>query len=258
MLQQNWCILEQRPDGSLDLVFFDDHGRVFDWLSAPDLPKAQASLHANGFMWMWESSSFYRASGIPTLPKPGMRERSRPVYSSGEYWTELSMDALQNSVRWPSTPAKRSIDDLSRFVKAQDPCWYTIVEEIAAGLKQTHWMWFVFPQLRGFGSSRRARYFGLSEPSEAANYWDDDILGCRLRSCVDLLLGLPADTKAEEVFGEIDAMKLRSCLTLFEHVSHGNSRLGEALVRYFHAERCPLTLVIIRNSPPARPMQFSR
>lgn len=253
MLQQNWCLLEQNPSGSLDLVFFDDLGRVFDWISAPDLLAAQAVLRANRFKWMWESSSFYSAAGVPSLPEPGVRERSRPVYSSGEYWTELSMDKLQNEVPWQSPPTNCSSDNLYRFVEAQDPNWYTIVEELAAGHKQTHWMWFVFPQLRDLGSSRLAQYFGFSDPREAAKYWEDDVLGCRLRSCVDLLLGLPVETLAEKAFGKIDAMKLRSCMTLFEHVSGEDAGFGDVVDRYFQGERCPLTLEIIKNSAPVSP-----
>jgi len=158
----------------------------------------------------------------------------------------------------PSIPTTCSDTDLYRFSEAQDQCWYTVVEEIARGQKETHWMWFVFPQLRGLGSSRFAQYFGLASPSEAAKYWDDDVLGARLRSCVELLLGLPTDTRIEHVFGQVDAMKLRSCMTLFESVSHQNVRVVEVLDRYFGSERCPRTVDIIKESEPARRMRFSR
>lgn len=130
--------------------------------------------------------------------------------------------------------------------------------ELAAGHKKTHWMWFVFPQLRGLGSSRLAHYFGIADPSEAAEYWDDDLLGGRLRSCTDILLDLPMGTKAENVFGKIDAMKLRSCMTLFANVSSEDARINEVLARYFRSEYCQLTLDIIQNSPKARRMYISR
>ena len=257
MLQQNWCVLEPSPSGTVDMVFFDDHGEVFDWRSTPDVRSAQGALHANGFRWMWTYSSFYSASGVPDLLKPGAHDRRRPISSSGEYWTEPSKSDLkephQNSI-----PTACSNNDLRRFVEAQDLRWYSIVEEIATGRKQTHWMWLVFPQLRQLGSSQLAQYFGLTELREAAKYWDDDILGGRLRSCVDVLLGLPSDTSAERVFGTIDAMKLRSCMTLFENVSYADDNIVEILVRYFHGERCPLTLEIIKASEPARRMRISR
>jgi uncharacterized protein (DUF1810 family) len=80
----------------------------------------------------------------------------------------------------------------------------------------------------------------------------------RLRSCVAILLDLPAGTEAVQVFGKVDAMKLRSCMTLFENVSYEDEPIVEVIERYFSGERCPLTLEIIRKSGPARRMLFSR
>lgn len=258
MLQQNWCVLEPGPADSVDLVFFDDRGRVFDWLSTTDIATAKYALHVNGFSWMWTYSSFYSAAGMPRLPQGGRRERSRPVYSNGEYWETLHEGKLATPLPTPSIPTSCSDTDLYRFSKAQDCYWYSVIEEIARGRKETHWMWFVFPQLPGLGASRFAQYFGLANSREAANYWDDDVLGARLRSCVELLLGLPTDTRIEHVFGQVDAMKLRSCMTLFESVSHQNVRVVEVLDRYFGSERCPRTVDIIKESEPARRMRFSR
>ena len=256
MLQQNWCVIENGTAGAVELVFFDDHGDVFDHLPAANLHAAQAALEANGFSWMREYSSFYQASGVPTLPFPGDREQSRPVYSSGEYW-QAQPDRLvrETSRRVPLVRSERTLD---RFTEAQDLHWYEVVEEIAAGNKKTHWMWFVFPQLQGLGSSRLAHYFGIADPREAAEYWDNDLLGDRLRSCIEILLGLPNWTKPERVFGKIDAMKLRSCMTLFASVSSEDERVVEVLARYFGSERCQLTLDIINNAPKARRMYISR
>ena len=256
MLQQNWCVIEDGTGDAVELVFFDDHGDVFDNLTAANLHSAQAALQANGFSWMREYSSFYQASGVPTLPVLGDREKSRPVYSSGEYW-QAQPDRLvrETSRRVPMVRSDRTLD---RFTEAQDLNWYEVVEEIAAGHKKTHWMWFVFPQLRGLGSSRLAHYFGIADLREAAEYWDNDLLGDRLRSCIEILLGLPNVTKPERVFGKIDAMKLRSCMTLFANVSSEDGRIVEVLARYFGSERCQLTLDIINNSPKARHMYISR
>lgn len=256
MLQQNWCVIEDGPGDAVKLVFFDDHGEVFDHLPAANLHAAQAALQANGFSWMRELSSFYQACGVPTLPLPGVRKQSRPVYSSGEYWLAQPDRLIRETSR--RVPTDRSEGTLDRFTEAQDLHWYEVVEELAAGRKQTHWMWFFFPQLRGLGSSRFAHYFGIAEPREAAEYWDDDLLGGRLRSCIEILLGLPKGTKPEKVFGKIDAMKLRSCLTLFANVSSEDERIVEVLERYFLSERCQLTLDIINNSPKARRMYISR
>ena len=256
MLQQNWCFIEDGPAGAVELVFFDDHGDVFDHLPVANLLVAQAELQANGFSWMREYSSFYQASGVPTLPFPGDREQSRPVYSSGEYWQAQPDRLMRETSR--RVPMVRSEGTLDRFTEAQDLHWYEVVEELAAGHKQTHWMWFVFPQLRGLGSSRLAHYFGLADPKEAAEYWDNDLLGDRLRSCIEILLELPEEIKAERIFGKIDAMKLRSCMTLFANVSSEDERIVEVLARYFGSERCQLTLDIINNSPKARRMYISR
>lgn len=256
MLEQNWCVIEEGPGGGVELVFFDDHGKVFDHLPAANLHAAQAALQANGFDWMWELSSFYQASGVPTLPVSGDRKKSRPVYSSGEYW-QAQPDRLvrETSRRVPMVRSERTLD---RFTEALDLHWYEVVEEIAAGHKKTHWMWFVFPQLRGLGSSRLAHYFGIADPREAAEYWDNDLLGDRLRSCIEILLGLPNGTKPERVFGKIDAMKLRSCITLFANASSEDGLVVEVLARYFRGQRCRLTLDIIENSPKARRMYISR
>jgi uncharacterized protein (DUF1810 family) len=256
MLQQNWCVIEDGTGDAVELVFFDDHGDVFDHLPATNLHAAEAALKANGFSWMREFSSFYQACGVPTLPLLGARKQSRPVYSSGEYWVAQPDSLMPEASR--RVPTVRSERTLDRFTEAQDPQWYEVVEELAAGHKQTHWMWFIFPQLRELGSSRLAHYFGIADPREAAKYWDDDLLGGRLRSCTDILLGLPNGTKPENVFGKIDAMKLRSCMTLFANVSSEDERIVEVLARYFHGERCPLTLDIINNSPKARRMYISR
>ncbi|WP_291924391.1 DUF1810 family protein [Limnohabitans sp.] len=256
MLQQNWCVLEQSTGGSVDLVFFEDHGHVFDWMTFASFDAAEAALRANGFVWMWESSSFYSTAGVPVLPGPDDRKRSRSVYSNGKYWEATSDRVVP--VKSHDRPTDNPRDSLDRFVNAQDLHWYTVVEELAAGRKQTHWMWFFFPQLRVIGSSKLAVYFGLSDPREAANYWDNDVLGSRLRSCAAMLLDLPAATQAEMVFGKVDAMKLRSCMTLFENVSYADELVVQILDRYFYGARCPLTLEIIRNSRSARQMFISR
>ena len=256
MLEQNWCVIEDCPGGGVELVFFDDHGKVFDHLPAANLHAAQAALQTNGFYWMWELSSLYQACGLPTLPLPGARKQSRPVYSSGEYWQAQPHRLMRETSR--RVPMVRSEGTLDRFTEAQDLHWYQVVEELAAGHKQTHWMWFVFPQLRGLGSSRLAHYFGLADPKEAAEYWDNDLLGDRLRSCIEILLGLPKGTRPEKVLGKIDAMKLRSCMTIFANVSSEDERIVEVLARYFGSERCQLTLDIINNSPKARRMYISR
>jgi uncharacterized protein (DUF1810 family) len=118
-------------------------------------------------------------------------------------------------------------------------------------------MWFMFPQLRGLGKSRLAQYFDFENPSEAAAFWDDDVLGNRLLSCIHVLLDLPETLSAVDIFGSIDAQKLRSCMTLFENVSYGDQAVVEVLDRFFGGERCPHTRDMIKNASPARRMRLS-
>lgn len=258
MLSQNWCSLQPAPSGIVDLVFFDDRGDVFDWRSADDFESAQASMRENGFMWLWESSSFYRVAGMPTMPVTGVRQRIRPIYSSGEYWVEPTHGgARRQRADFRSISTLRPMGDMSRFTDAQDLVWYEVIEELAEGHKQSHWMWFMFPQLRGLGTSRLAHYFGLENSEEAAAYWDDDVLGTRLRTCISVLRGLPEGLSIEEIFGTVDAQKLKSSMTLFESVSFGDRAVVEILDRFFVGERCPASQALIKSAPPARRLRFS-
>jgi uncharacterized protein (DUF1810 family) len=137
--------------------------------------------------------------------------------------------------------------DLARFVEAQDPVYDDVRAELQAGRKTTHWMWFVFPQLRGLGRSATARYFGIDSAAEAAAYLQHPVLGARLRECVELVLGVTGRT-ALEIFGATDAMKFRSSMTLFETVSPGEALFQRALDRYFDGEPDPPTIALLQTS----------
>jgi uncharacterized protein (DUF1810 family) len=125
--------------------------------------------------------------------------------------------------------------DLQRFVTAQSLVWDDVCAELRAGRKQTHWMWFVFPQLAELGRSATAKFYGLSGADEARAYLAHPILGERLKTCCEILLGLH-QRSAVEIFGAVDAVKLRSCLSLFAAVSGGEPVFAECLARYFGAE----------------------
>lgn len=129
---------------------------------------------------------------------------------------------------------------LLRFMEAQEPVYSNAVAELAAGRKQTHWMWFVFPQLAVLGRSTMARYYGLAGRAEALAYWQHPLLRQRLLQCLDLLLALPERT-AHQILGSPDDLKLRSCLTLFEAVAPDEPRFGQALERFYDGQRDPLT-----------------
>jgi uncharacterized protein (DUF1810 family) len=108
--------------------------------------------------------------------------------------------------------------DLRRFVEAQDRVYDTVLDELRAGRKRTHWIWFVFPQLTQLGRSATARHYGISGLAEARAYLAHPVLGPRLRECTRLV-GAVEGRSVEEVFGYPDYLKVRSCMTLFAHAT---------------------------------------
>ncbi len=108
--------------------------------------------------------------------------------------------------------------NLQRFIDGQDGLFDNVLAEIEAGSKQSHWMWFIFPQLAGLGQSPTAEYYAIHTLSEAGAYLEHPLLGYRLRQSVEALLPWSGRRSAEQIFGTIDAIKLRSSLTLFDEV----------------------------------------
>ena len=138
-------------------------------------------------------------------------------------------------------------DDLVRFVQAQQSVMDDARAELAAGRKRTHWMWFVFPQLRGLGHSVMARHYGIASREEAAAYLAHPVLGARLRECVQLVLAAQGRT-AHEIFGSPDDLKLRSCLTLFREIDGTDSVFDRALARFFDGQPDPMTLQLLAGT----------
>jgi uncharacterized protein (DUF1810 family) len=134
--------------------------------------------------------------------------------------------------------------DLQRFVDAQAPVYAQVVKELRAGHKTSHWMWFVFPQLRGLGRSDTAYHYGLTGVAEALAYLQHPSLGPRLRECCELLDN-QEKRSAEGIFGGIDAMKFHSCLTLFTRASSGEVLFERLLARYFNGEQDAKTLELL-------------
>jgi uncharacterized protein (DUF1810 family) len=126
----------------------------------------------------------------------------------------------------------RDTFDLDRFVSAQEDVYDSAVAEIRAGRKRTHWMWFVFPQLRGLGSSPISRQFAIRSAAEARAYLAHPILGPRLLECCEALLRVNGGS-ANEIFGSPDDLKLRSCATLFASISEPGSVFERVLGRFF-------------------------
>ena len=137
-----------------------------------------------------------------------------------------------------------SDDDLQRFVQAQAPRMDDVTSELRAGRKHTHWMWFVFPQLRGLGHSQMAWHFGLQSRDEAVAYLAHPVLGPRLRACVELVLAVDGRS-AHDIFGSPDDLKLRSCLTLFSAIDGPAGVFGQALDKYCEGAPDPATLDLL-------------
>ena len=131
--------------------------------------------------------------------------------------------------------------DLSRFVQAQKQSYPAALAEIRAGRKRSHWMWYIFPQLRGLGMSSTSLYYGVRGLEEARAILEDAFLGHNLREISAALLDLDTNN-ASEVFGWPDDMKLRSSMTLFALVSEENSVFHRVLEKYFDGRMDPLTL----------------
>jgi uncharacterized protein (DUF1810 family) len=131
--------------------------------------------------------------------------------------------------------------DLERFVDAQNPVFEKVRAELRAGQKQGHWMWFIFPQLRGLGSSHMAARFGISSRQEAEAYLKHPILGPRLRKCTGLV-NLLKGRSIKEIFGYPDDLKFRSSMTLFASVTSDNQVFKDALQKYYAGELDRLTV----------------
>ncbi len=137
--------------------------------------------------------------------------------------------------------------NLQRFVEAQDECYEAVLEELRAGHKQSHWMWYIFPQIAGLGDSIMTAKYAISCLDEAKAYLEHPILGPRLRECTELVLKVEGRT-AEEIFSRPDNLKFRSCMTLFEVAASDASIFRSALVKYFGGEPDKLTLNILERA----------
>jgi len=135
-------------------------------------------------------------------------------------------------------------DDLNRFVRAQEPDYETALSEIRGGRKQSHWMWYIFPQLDGLAASSSSKYYAIKGVAEARAYLDHQVLGPRLLECAGAVLQVEGRS-VTEIFGSPDDVKLRSCATLFACVSPQGSVFDRLLDKYYRSERDPRTLQLL-------------
>jgi uncharacterized protein (DUF1810 family) len=142
--------------------------------------------------------------------------------------------------------------DLARFVQAQESgdTYAHALDELRTGRKVSHWMWFVFPQYAGLGRSPMAQRYAIRSRREAVAYLDHEVLGARLRECCTVLESLPHPS-AEKIFGGIDAVKLRSSMTLFAQVAPQEEIFGRILAAYFSGVSDPATLQLLNAADDA-------
>lgn len=139
--------------------------------------------------------------------------------------------------------------DITRFLEAQNAPYYgsyqQALQQVRDGKKTTHWIWYIFPQLRCLGRSRTALYYGIADMAEAKQYLEHPILCERLRAITEAML-THKGKDVVEIFGNIDAVKVRSCMTMFDYLSV-NDIFGEVLDLFYDGERCALTLKVLRQ-----------
>jgi uncharacterized protein (DUF1810 family) len=140
--------------------------------------------------------------------------------------------------------------DLRRFVDAQDGSYEAAISEIRRGQKRSHWMWFIFPQYVGLGISATSQHYAIKSAAEAVAYLNDPVLGKRLIECADAVLGIEGRS-ARQIFGSPDDLKLKSCATLFAHISPAGSVFERVLDKYFRGEPDSKTLQLLGAPPNA-------
>lgn len=152
----------------------------------------------------------------------------------------------QSTEMYTTQLTKIPADALQRFLDAQEPVLDQVLGELRNGRKESHWMWFIFPQIAGLGNSRMSRLYAIADLTEAKDYASHPTLGPRLTACFKLVL-MHGDKTAEEIFGGVDARKFHSCATLFQACTADGSVFEEALATFYEGERDQLTLALLSS-----------
>jgi uncharacterized protein (DUF1810 family) len=136
--------------------------------------------------------------------------------------------------------------NLNRFIRAQESVYENVLWELQNGRKQTHWMWFIFPQIEGLGYSPMSKLYSIKNIMEAREYLQHPILGARLLDCARIVLELK-DRSAHEIFGSPDDLKLQSSMTLFTTLTDSGSVFEQVLDNYYNGERDGKTLDLLKS-----------
>ncbi|MDD3814207.1 MAG: DUF1810 domain-containing protein [Desulfocapsaceae bacterium] len=141
--------------------------------------------------------------------------------------------------------------DLDRFTRAQEKIYVRVIDELQNGRKESHWMWFIFPQIDGLGRSPTAKRYAIKSLEEAAAYLNHPVLGQRLLQCSEALLHIHGKS-ASAIFGFPDVWKLRSCMTLFATIAAADSIFARVLASYFNGQPDQQTMEILKRKPQRR------
>ena len=134
---------------------------------------------------------------------------------------------------------------IERFLNAQENTYFVALQEIKSGKKQSHWIWYIFPQLKGLGHSNKSQYYGIEDAKEAEEYWEHPVLRKRLLDITDALIEQKHNNTISEIFGSVDALKVKSCMTLFYLIT--NCVLFKDVIDiYYKGEFCNSTITLLK------------
>ena len=134
---------------------------------------------------------------------------------------------------------------IERFLNAQENTYFVALQEVKSGKKQSHWIWYIFPQLKGLGHSNKSQYYGIEDAKEAEEYWEHPVLRKRLLDITDALIEQKHNNTISEIFGSVDALKVKSCMTLFYLIT--NCVLFKDVIDiYYKGELCNSTITLLK------------
>ena len=134
---------------------------------------------------------------------------------------------------------------IERFLNAQENTYFVALQEVKSGKKQSHWIWYIFPQLKGLGHSNKSQYYGIEDANEAEEYWEHPVLRKRLLDITDALIEQKHNNTISEIFGSVDALKVKSCMTLFYLIT--NCVLFKDVIDiYYKGEFCNSTITLLK------------
>ena len=229
----------------------------WDYDTMPDLdyflnPDERFTFKRNDWCWLglWGAHSLYMHASMTedfTNATKGFNHSDM-----SQKWLDVAVGLVRKMIK-DINPIKKKLmfenTDINRFIEAQEVpyfCGYKqALEEVKNGRKINHWIWYIFPQLRCLGRSSRAHYYGIADRDEAQRYLEHPILGARIREITEVLLE-HKDKTALSIFGDIDAIKVRSCMTMFDFLSP-NDIFGEVIRSFYNEERCETTLKVMQQ-----------